>query len=239
MTSQFLINIIIQYGYVGLFMIMAITILGIPIPVEFILTFVGFLSFRGQLNPVIAILFATTGCVSGITIAYLLGLFFQHKILINLKKYAGGSRIKKVFSWYQLHGGKLLTVGYFIPGVRHLSGYIAGMSKVKYREFALYSYLGAILWTTPFIMLGRILGSRWKTLLPMIHHYALLFAILVIIFCVLLYLLYKNHEVIMLWFNKKLSHLPRCYFSLVKRRFLVTMGGLISISLFLILMGLI
>lgn len=187
MTSQLLIHYISQYGYAGLFVILGTSILGLPIPDEFLMTFVGFLTYSGQLNLFLAIISAATGSATGITIAYILGKFFQQKVLGHLKKHAGGQRLEKVLSWYQLHGGKLLTIGYFIPGVRHLSGYIAGLSQLKYRNFAFFAYLGAILWTTLFITLGRLLGSRWETFLPIIHRYALLLGTTAVVIFIIFY----------------------------------------------------
>jgi len=239
MTSQLLVHYISQYGYVGLFVILATSILGIPIPDEFLLTFVGSLTYTGQLNPFLAIISAATGSATGITIAYILGTFFQQKIFVHLKKHAGSQRLERVLNWYEQHGGKLLTVGYFIPGVRHLSGYIAGLSRLSYRNFAIFAYLGATLWTTLFIVLGRLLGSRWETILPIIHRYSLLLGTSAIVISIIFYLIYKKHEHIMAWLVKHLSQLPSRYLSLGKQRFFVTVGGLLFITLFIILMGLI
>ena len=225
--------------YVGLFVILATSILGIPIPDEFLLTFVGSLTYSGQLNPFLAIISAATGSATGITIAYILGTFFQQKIFAHLKKHAGSQRLERVLNWYQRHGGKLLTVGYFIPGVRHLSGYIAGLSRLSYRNFAFFAYLGATLWTTLFIVLGRVLGSRWKTILPIIHRYALLLGTTAVVISIIFYLIYKKHEHLMAWLEKQLSQLPSRYLSLGKQRFFVTIAGLLFITLFIILMGLI
>jgi len=239
MTSQLLVHYISQYGYVGLFVILATSILGIPIPDEFLLTFVGSLTYSGQLNPFLAIISAATGSATGITIAYVLGTFFQQKILVHLKKHAGNQRLEKVLDWYQRHGGKLLTVGYFIPGVRHLSGYIAGLSRLSHRNFAFFAYLGATLWTTLFIVLGRLLGSRWKTILPIFHRYSLLLGTAAIVISISFYFIYKKHENLMAWLGKQLSQLPSRYLSLGKQRFFVTVGSLLFITLFIILMGLI
>lgn len=194
MTSQLLFHYITQYGYVGLYLIVGISILGLPVPDEFLMTFVGFLTYSGQLNTVSAILFAAMGCCTAVTIEYLLGLFFQQKVLVLLKKHAGSSKIEKVLNWYLQHGGKLLTAGYFIPGVRHISGYVAGMSRMSYRKFATFAYLGAFLWTTLFISLGRILGSRWETLMPIIHRYSRILGITTIVFILIVFLFYKNHD---------------------------------------------
>jgi len=239
MSSTLLIHYITQYGYPGLYVILLVSILGLPIPDEFLLTFVGFMSFSGQLNPVLAIIASATGSMTGITIAYFLGRFFEAKVLAHLKKHAGSERLEKVLSWYQKHGGKLLTVGYFIPGVRHLSGYIAGLSRISYRNFASFSYLGAVAWTSLFIVLGRTLGSRWKTILPVIHRYSILLGVIFAVLFLAFYLLYKQHERLGAWLTAQFLRLPSRYRSLGKLRFLITVSGTAFLGLFIFLMGLI
>jgi len=230
---------ITQYGYPGLYVILLVSILGLPIPDEFLLTFVGFMSFSGQLNPVLAIFSSATGSMTGITIAYLLGRFFEAKVLVLLKKHAGSERLEKVLNWYQKHGEKLLTVGYFIPGVRHLSGYIAGLSGLRYRNFALYSYLGALAWTSLFIVLGRTLGTRWETILPIIHRYSILLGVISAVLFLAFYLLYKRHERWGAWLTAEFLRLPSRYRSLGKLRLLITISGVAFLGLFIFLMGLI
>ena len=239
MTSQIILHYISQYGYAGLYLIVGISILGLPVPDEFLMTFVGFLTYSGQLNPSLAILFAALGCCTAITIEYLLGTFFQRKVLVLLNKHAGSSKIEKVLSWYHRHGRKLLTVGYFIPGVRHISGYIAGMSRMSYRNFAFFAYMGAILWTSLFITLGRLLGSQWETLIPIIHRYSRILGITTIMLILIFFLFYKNHDRIISWIQNKLSILLSHYESLGKQRVIVLAGLMAFMTLFIILMGLI
>lgn len=239
MTSQLLFHYITQYGYAGLYLVVGISILGLPVPDELLMTFVGFLTYSGQLNPVLAILFSALGCCTAVTIEYLLGTFFERKVLVLLQKHAGSSKIEKVLSWYQRHGRKLLTVGYFIPGVRHISGYVAGMSRMSYRNFAFFAYLGAILWTTLFITLGRLLGSQWETLMPVIHRYSRILGITTLVLIIIFFLFYKNHDRIISWLQNKLSMLLSRYQSLGRQRFIVLVGVIAFMTLFVILMGLI
>jgi len=239
MSATLLIHYITQYGYPGLYVILLVSILGLPLPDEFLLTFVGFMSFSGQLNPVLAIISSAAGSMTGITLAYFLGRFFEAKVLAHLKKHAGSERLEKVLSWYHKHGGKLLAVGYFIPGVRHLSGYIAGLSRLSYRQFAFFSYLGAIAWTSLFIVLGRTLGSRWETILPIIHRYSILLGVISAILFMAFYLLYKNHERWLAWLTTEFLRLPSRYRSLGKLRLLITVSGAAFLGLFIFLMSLI
>ena len=109
MSSAHLIAYVTQYGYLGLYAILGISILGIPIPDETLMVFIGYMTFEGKLNPFLAVLAAASGSISGITVAYLLGRFFEQKVLTHLEKHAGSARLEKVINWYQRHGGKLFS----------------------------------------------------------------------------------------------------------------------------------
>lgn len=239
MSSALLMSYVMHYGYLGLYFILGISILGIPIPDETLMVFIGFLTYEGKLNPFLAVVSAASGSITGITVAYFLGRLFQQKVMHHLKKHAGSERLDKAFSWYHRHGGKLLTVGYFIPGVRHLSGYIAGLSRLSYQSFAFFAYLGAVLWVSVWVIVGRLLGSRWETLLPIIHRYALFLGAMAAALFLTFYLLYKYHMRLGNWLHKQWQHLPKRYMSLGKRRLLVTVGGLLFLILFIVFMGLI
>jgi undecaprenyl-diphosphatase len=194
MTSELLIHYVSYYGYIGIFLILAISILGLPVPDIFLLTFIGYLTYTGKLDLILAIISADLGSAAGITAAYFLGLFFRNKVLGYLNRHTESQRLERVFNWYHRHGGTLVATGYFFPGVRHLSGYIAGMSKMDYRYFAVFAYLGATFWTISLIVLGRFLGSQWKTIYPVIHHYYFLLTIIVIVIFILVYIFYRNRE---------------------------------------------
>ncbi|MDP4160668.1 MAG: DedA family protein [Bacillota bacterium] len=239
MTSQLLFHYATQYGYAGLYIIVGISILGLPVPDDFLMTFIGFLTYSGQLNYFLAILFAAMGSCTAITVEYLLGVFFQQKVLVLLEKHAGSSRIEKVLGWYHSHGGKFLTAGYFIPGVRHISGYVAGMSKMSYRKFAFFAYLGATIWTTIFITLGRLLGSRWKTIFPVIHRYSRLLAISAIVLFIIVVIVYRNHEHLVSWLCSQRTLLHARYLSFGNRRVIILVGVLAFLTLLTILMGII
>jgi membrane protein DedA with SNARE-associated domain len=80
-------------------------------------------------------------------------------------------------------------VGYFIPGVRHLTGYVAGASELGFVNFALFAYTGAFVWAATFITLGYFLGENWNRVLDSLHETKLLMIALVIL-AVLAYLLF-------------------------------------------------
>jgi len=65
--------------------------------------------------------------------------------------------LDKASKWFERYGNGLLAAAFFIPRVRHVTGYFSGISKLPYKRFALNAYIGAFIWTGTFISLGRIL----------------------------------------------------------------------------------
>jgi membrane protein DedA with SNARE-associated domain len=69
-------------------------------------------------------------------------------------------RIDKLTVWFAKYGNKLLLVSYFVPGLRHFTGYVSGILKVRFGTFLLFSNLGAAVWVIIYVMAGRILGNQ-------------------------------------------------------------------------------
>ena len=79
--------------------------------------------------------------------------------------------VEKAHAWFARVGHWGLTFGYFIPGVRHLTAYAAGMSALEPPQFALFAYTGGFLWVSAFLSLGYFLGDRWEAVEKNIEGY--------------------------------------------------------------------
>ena len=155
---------ITRYGYLAIFVLLIFGIVGLPIPDETLLTFTGYLIYRSELSMPLAFAAAVTGSASGMTISYALGRSFGLALLHRFGKHVHltPERLARAHAWFERIGHWALTVGYFIPGVRHLTAYAAGMTEVAPHQFALFAYSGTVLWVTAFLSLGYFLGERWK-----------------------------------------------------------------------------
>lgn len=155
---------IMHYKYAGVYLLQLLGILGFPIPDDSTLLLLGYFIHRRQLDWTPTILAAFLGSASGITISYLLGhtfgLFLLHRF--GAKIGVTEVRLEKAHVWFRRVGKWALVFGYFLPGVRHLNGYVAGSSKLEFPVFALFAYPGALLWTTVFVAAGNWLGEGWK-----------------------------------------------------------------------------
>jgi membrane protein DedA with SNARE-associated domain len=152
-----------HYGYAGIFVLLVLGIVGLPVPDETMLTLAGYLVFRGQLKAFPTAVAALGGTMCGITLSYVLGFTTGYYLLHRYGRRVRltPEKIDRVHTWFKRVGGLTLTFGYFVPGVRHLTAYVAGASKLEYPVFAAFAYTGSLLWTTTFLALGYFLGENW------------------------------------------------------------------------------
>jgi len=164
---------IAEYGYLAIFSLLVLGIVGLPVPDETLLTFTGYLVFQGHLSLPLAFLSGWAGSACGITLSYTLGRTFGLTLIHRYGRYLRitEEHVEKAHAWFRRAGHWSLTFGYFIPGVRHLTAYAAGMSALEAPQFALFAYLGACLWVSTFLSLGYFLGDRWESVEHNIHHY--------------------------------------------------------------------
>jgi membrane protein DedA with SNARE-associated domain len=151
------------YGYFGLYFALVLGIIGLPIPDESLLTLSGYLISTGRFHFVPTFCAAFFGSLSGITISYWIGRAGGYKIVHKYghKIHLTEDRLHAVNRWFDRIGKWTLTIGYFIPGVRHFTALIAGASQLRYPLFALFAYIGGFIWSLTFITLGYYLGESW------------------------------------------------------------------------------
>lgn len=160
-----------QYGYGGLFVLLMLGVLGLPVSDETLLVFAGYLSAKGTLRIEPAFIAAFLGSVAGISLSYAIGRFvglpaiekFGHLIHMKPEHLTASRR------WVERWGKYSLLVAYFIPGIRHLAALLLGAAKLSPGVFARFAYAGALVWSASFIGLGYAAGEEWTKFSPLIH----------------------------------------------------------------------
>ncbi|GIP31952.1 DedA family protein [Paenibacillus sp. J2TS4] len=155
-----------QYGYWLLFFGLLLEYVALPFPGETVMTYAGFLSYSGRIYWSVAVLISAAGTMIGITITYWIGRCFGTVFFDKYGKYIflPPAKLKRAGGWFHKYGNKILFIAYFIPGVRHFTGYFSGILKLPFRTFAMYAYSGAIFWVLTFLTLGHLLGPNWDAL---------------------------------------------------------------------------
>jgi membrane protein DedA with SNARE-associated domain len=167
-----------HYGYLAIFGLLMLGIVGPLIPDETILVLSGIAVHRGQLLPAATIAAGVAGSLCGITVSYVLG---RTGVIYALERFEPLRRwvarhLPQVERWFERYGKWTLFFGYFIAGVRHFTALAAGLSKLRVRTFMLYAYPGGVVWVVCFVAIGYYLGAEWEKLARRFERGALIVA---------------------------------------------------------------
>lgn len=176
--QEWIINIMNQFGYLGIALLIAIENVFPPIPSELILTFGGFMTTYTSMNIWLVSVFATIGAVIGAFILYGVGLMLPvEKIeyiidrwghFLGLKK----EDVKRAESWFDKRGTSTIFFCRFIPLIRSLISIPAGMAHMKKRTFFLYTALGTAIWNVVLVWLGAFAGAGWERIVHYMDAYS-------------------------------------------------------------------
>lgn len=198
--QEFIIQIMNQFGYFGIFFLIALENIFPPIPSEVILLFGGFMTTYTKLNLFGVVIASTLGSLLGAIALYFVGKILNKE---RLKKIVNGkigkvlrlkaSDIDKADHWFDTKGNKTVFFCRFIPIVRSLISIPAGMSEMPMGKFLLYTTTGTLIWNTVLSLLGNKVGENWEDILLIFENYSHIAAIvLVIIFLVGIYYFYHK-----------------------------------------------
>lgn len=191
--EEIVIDIINNFGYIGIFLLVAFENIFPPIPSELILTFGGFLTTYTNMKIIYVIFASTIGSVVGAIILYILGRTLNKdrlRYLINNNRFIKLLRLKeenldKSEKWFNKHGSKAVLLCKFIPIVRSLISIPAGSAKMKLYKFIPLTFLGTLIWNSILIYLGSIAQSAWREILKYMNIYGII--IFIIILGIILY----------------------------------------------------
>lgn len=190
-----ILNLVVQYGYIIIYLLLTIELMGVPfLPGELLITYCGFLVFQGKLNFLLVVITAALGVITGLTASYFIGrklgepFFYKYGPKIHLSH----EKMDKLSEKLNKYGVALMLVVCFIPGVKHVIGYFSGTSSMKFKKYAFSCYTGAFIWAIAFTFIGNALGSEWNNFHKYITKYLLvggsiLVAALVIFYIIKIY----------------------------------------------------
>ncbi len=154
----------LNYGTVLLLMLLESTV--IPVPSELVVSPAAYHAAGGHLNVFLVILFATIGADLGASINYVAGYYLGRPIIYKFANSKWGKmcllnqeKVEKSEKYFNDHGMVATISGRLIPGIRHLISIPAGLAKMNYWKFLLYTTIGAGVWNCILAALGWYLHS--------------------------------------------------------------------------------
>lgn len=190
-----------QFGYLGIFLMMALENLFPPIPSEIVLPFGGFLTTYTNLTVIGVITAATLGSVIGAMILYCVGLLIDvarmEKVvdrwghILRIKK----EDIHKADDWFDKYGYWTVFFCRMVPLIRSLISIPAGMSNMKFSVFLLLTTLGTLIWNILLISVGVALGANWENILGFMDVYSnIVYAVISLAVLLVIYLYWRKRK---------------------------------------------
>jgi len=160
--AQELVDLIFDWGYLGIFVMMAIESSFIPFPSEIVLIPAGYLASQGEMSVALIMSSALGGSMVGAFVNYFLALTLGRKMLTKYGKYffIKESAVEKMDDFFEKHGHDSTFIGRLIPGIRQLISIPAGLSRMNLAVFSIYTALGAGIWALILTLLGYFIGKN-------------------------------------------------------------------------------
>ncbi|KFL17504.1 DedA family protein [Anoxybacillus geothermalis] len=192
-----------QFGYIGIFLMIALENIFPPIPSEVILPFGGFMTTYTSLTVPGVIVAATAGSIVGAIVLYGIGRLLSVERLERIvDRWGGWLRVKpedidKANRTFQRYGVWAVFLGRMIPLVRSLISIPAGMARMNLWLFVWLSVLGTLIWNTILISVGAALGQSWGKVSEVIGAYAdVVYIIIAIVIVVAVVRFWKRRRVL-------------------------------------------
>lgn len=190
-----------QLGYIGIAFLMFLDNIFPPIPSELIMPSAGFTASQGDLNIVAVIMAGSCGSILAAVILYWIGRVLNEDRLNNwLQRYGKWIFLKpedltKARGWFNQHGKKIVFFGRMVPAARSIISIPAGMAKIPFGLFLLYTSLGTIIWTSILALLGYYLGQNYQKITPWISGASNIILVIIIIATIIgIYKYYKKSK---------------------------------------------
>ncbi|WP_449017764.1 DedA family protein [Prevotella sp.] len=154
----------LNYGTIFILMLLESTV--IPVPSELVVAPAAYHAAAGNLDIWLVILFSTLGADVGATINYLAGWYLGRPIIYKFANSKWGhlcllnqEKVEKSERYFDEHGMVATITGRLLPGIRHLISIPAGLAKMSYWKFLLYTTIGAAAWHSILAFLGHYMHS--------------------------------------------------------------------------------
>jgi len=161
-----------DWGYTGIFILMALESTVLPVPSELVLIPAGYLAHQGQMNFGLIVLASTVGSLVGASFNYYVAMWLGRPFLERWGRFffVRPELLHKTDAFFARHGAVSTFTGRLIPGIRHLISIPAGLTRMNLGAFAFYTSLGAGLWSLVLTLFGYFLGGNEALIQEYQHH---------------------------------------------------------------------
>jgi membrane protein DedA with SNARE-associated domain len=162
---QVIYDFIETIGYAGIFFLMTLESMAIPIPSEIVMTFGGWLAYDGKLDLFWVGMAGTLGCVLGSAIAYKIGEYGGRPFISKYGKYLllKESSLDAAEVWFKKYGSVVVFGSRLLPVIRTFISIPAGIAKMNFWVFLVLTFLGSLPWCYALAYAGYYLGANYES----------------------------------------------------------------------------
>jgi membrane protein DedA with SNARE-associated domain len=168
---RFVRDLLLAHGYVVIFIGAALDNFGLPASGDVVLFAGGWFSNLGHAALPLVMLSGFAGALASDNAVYWIGRIGGRPLITRVLKMRfvhfliNEGTLEKVERYFEAHGGKMVFVGRFGPGLRSMTPLFAGVSKMKYYKFFPYNLSAAAVWAVAYTLVGYVFGAYWGDLL--------------------------------------------------------------------------
>ncbi|MBP1991486.1 DedA family protein [Paenibacillus eucommiae] len=192
-----------DFGYMGIFLLIAFENVFPPIPSEIILTFGGFMTTYSDLSIIGVVIASTLGAVIGAIILYGIGVLLDvNKLETLVGKYGHFLRLNKkdihrVNDWFNKYGVWAVFFCRLVPLLRSLISIPAGSTRMNFFTFLLLTTAGSLIWNIVLVNIGAAVGASWETIVGYMDIYSnIVYVALVVLFALFVFLFIKKKRLL-------------------------------------------
>lgn len=193
--QDFILNVLdwlSSLGYLGI----AIGLMLEVIPSEIVLGYGGYMISQGTIGFVGAVIAGTIGGTIAQLFLYWLGYYGGRPVLEKYGKYLliNNHHIDLSEQWFKKYGSGVIFSARFIPVVRHAISIPAGIARMSFIKFTLYTIAAVIPWTIFFLYLGIVLGENWAGIKDVAKPYIIPVAVIAVIAGIIYFIWTKRNN---------------------------------------------
>lgn len=157
-----------NYGYAGIVFLMALESACMPVPSEIVMPFAGYIVFKGttEMTFVGIVVAGSIGCTVGSIVAYAAGYYAGRPLILRYGRYIliREKHLVSAEKWFEKWGDKATFIARLLPVIRTVISLPAGIAKMNFKKFVLYSFVGSVPWTLMLAYIGFWLGESWDSI---------------------------------------------------------------------------
>ena len=188
------VDVVDALGLPGVFVLMLLESACIPIPSEATMLFAGFAVSRGEYSLIAVVAVGVVANLIGSWIAYAVGYYGRLDLLEKhgSKLHISQSHLAIADRWFERHGEATVFFARMLPIVRTFVSLPAGVAKMPFWRFSLFTVLGCIPWVFALAFVGKQAGDRWDEWKDNLHYVDYAVALAIVVFIV--YLVVKRRR---------------------------------------------